>query len=261
MAEDVLSRRDWESNGYTILSGAFSPQDIEMLGRALEIQCRKYAPERPGLLSHWTSDEFHSALIKLRQDQPKIVARIYDSLQTNAAVQSVVAKQGVLDACAHLLGDEPGGLSTTGLMIRMDFPGDQRNRLHWHQERSYYSQNDDGNNGLVLWAAMHFADEAIGTIRVCPGSHSEGFIQVPLSGKDNRITSEQFMVPDNYVSKYTEKQITVNAGDAVLFSMNLFHASGTNTTNRVRLSFGVRYHRASTPDFHVGRLQFVEIGA
>lgn len=255
------SRENWQRDGYVVLTGVFLPDEINQLGRALEIQCRKHAPDRPGLRAPWDSDEFHAALVKLRAEEPRAVSRVYDSLQTNAAVQAVVGKQSVLDAVAHLLGDEPGGLSTTGLMMRMDFPGDQRNRLHWHQERSYYPQNDDGLNGVVLWATLHFADTKIGTIQVCPGSHTEGFVQVDSTGKSNRITSEQYIVPDELVAKHQPRSVPVNAGDAVLFNMNLFHASGTNTTSRVRLSFGVRYHRASAADFHVGRLQYVELGA
>ena len=67
----------------------------------------------------------------------------------------------------------------------MDPPTDDRNSLDWHQEASYYKQNLDPSHGIVAWIPLHDVRIAHGPVMVCPGSHREGLLEVPTSGKES----------------------------------------------------------------------------
>lgn len=253
LAPTETLREAWERDGFVIVPDLFNEQDLEAMGHALEIQARKFSPGTAEFRASWRSPEFQSALIALRQATPGLTARIYDSLQSNAALKAATSKPAVLALAAELLDDEPAGLSITGQMIRLDFPRDQRNRLHWHQERSYYAMNDNGLHGAVLWAPVYDATKEMGAIQVCRGSHKGGHIPIESTGKSTVITSEQYVVPEEHLAKYEQLQLEAMAGTAVFFNMNMFHASGTNVSSRIRVTFGARFHRATQGDFQIGR--------
>ena len=42
----------------------------------------------------------------------------------------------------------------TDVGIRLDAPKDNRNALEWHQDSSYYRQNESGKNGVVVWSPL-----------------------------------------------------------------------------------------------------------
>jgi hypothetical protein len=225
---------------------------------AVAAHARKYRPSEVAFTGTrpWESPAFDATLIRLRAEEPRTFGRIYDTLQTAAPIVAAALGERVADMAAAVLGDDVSSLAAGGVLFRMDVPGDTRNRLDWHQERSYYPQNEDGANGAVAWIALRDVDETGGTIMVCPGSHREGFIRVVRTEGDAQV-SQQFRVPDDALTRHPAAAVPVKAGDGVFFHMNLFHASGTNRSDRVRFTLGARFHRATAHDFRPGRFQYV----
>ena len=252
--------RSWRNDGFLIVRELFPRQVRDQILGAIFAQFRKYAPQLAAFECDgppWLDSAFHGGMVQLRGTNSQAFGRLYDSLQTNVLVQAELKGPRVRSIASALLGDPPETLSTTGAMLRLDTPGDTRNVLDWHQERSYYPQNDDGLNGLFVWVPLQDVTLDTGTIFICPGSHREGFIKVVTSGKAEHITSEQNRVPRNRLDRYKAVPVLAAAGDALFSSMNLFHSSGPNTSDRIRFTLVVRYHRAIAEDFMPGRELFV----
>jgi hypothetical protein len=56
-------------------------------------------------------------------------------------------------------------------------------------------------------------------------------------------------VPDEFVSKYEDLVVHANAGDVIFFNMLVFHRSGQNISNKVRLTTQGRFHTSTADDF------------
>ena len=247
-------------DGYVLVPDVFGADQIESIGRAVQLQAAYLGGKGlPALAADWRDQKFHTALISLREKNPSRVARIYDTLQTNSALRGALLTPKVCSLVAEALSVDWSGLSATGEMLRMDFPGDTRNSLGWHQERSYYSQNRDGRNGLVLWAPLEDVGPSTGGLGVCPGSHIKGWCPVDSSREEGQRTSEQFVVPETALSEFEPIFLDAPAGSLVLFNMHLFHRSGQTLPNRVRLSVAVRFHKTLSEDFVPGNLTYVEV--
>jgi ectoine hydroxylase-related dioxygenase (phytanoyl-CoA dioxygenase family) len=138
----------------------------------------------------------------------------------------------------------------------MDPPADTRNRLQWHQDSSYFRQNDHGAHGCVCSMPMIDLAEGHGPLEILPGSHQLGRIEVASSGQYSTITSEQFRIADSITQGFKTEKILINAGDALFFNFDLIHRSGFNASSAFRFTAITRYHRMLAHDFKVGRLVY-----
>lgn len=206
----------------------------------------------------WHNPAFHQKMIQLRQDAPLEFGALYDSVQTSIALQQLTSHEAITNTAATLLKQEAIGLSATGFMLRMDAPNDTRNRLEWHQESSYYTQNLCSDHGLVAWIPLQTLSHEHGPICICPQSHAGGKLQNDPSGKGEYGESQQYIVPAEHIARYETTPVLAQPGDAVLFHMDLFHKSGHNASHEIRFTAGVRYHSMLTDDFVPGRLRYVE---
>ena len=130
-------------------------------------------------------------------------------------------------------------MSFNGENIRMDMPNDRLHSLSWHQDRSYYMQNYDGNKGLVCWIPLMNIKKSLGPLQICSRSHIDGFINNFKSYRKNN-SSTQKKIEIN--KKYKIINSTVKEGDALFLSKNTIHASGKNISNLIRFSLQVRIH-------------------
>lgn len=206
----------------------------------------------------WHNPAFHQKMIQFRKDDPTEFGAMYDSAQSSIALQQITFYEAVTNAAATLLNQQDTGLSATGFMLRMDAPNDTRNRLQWHQESSYYTQNLCSDNGLVAWIPLQTLTLEHGPVCVCPKSHANGKLQIDATGDSNYGESEQFVVPQAHIDQFETMPVLAKPGDALLFHMDLFHMSGHNTSNEVRFTAGVRYHNMLANDFVPGRFKYVE---
>lgn len=243
---------NWADAGFVIVEDVLSKDDIAALAAAVREHAQAIAPSLAGT----DEDGFHRGLIALRRDRPAF-AQLYDTLQSNATMQGILLSPRLLQVAGALLGDPWQTLSASGMGLRLDPPRDTRNALGWHQERSYYEQNLDGANGLVVWIPLQDVDETNGGVLLKVGSHKGGFAASGSSGKPDQNTSEQYHVPEEHLARYPQMQVRARAGTGVFFNMNVMHASGPNDSDRVRMTLQVRIHRALASDFRPGRFVWV----
>ena len=66
----------------------------------------------------------------------------------------------------------------TDIGIRLDPPNDDRNTLAWHQDSSYYRQNNSGKNGLVVWSPIIKLEKNMGTLEFIKDSFKIGTLNI-----------------------------------------------------------------------------------
>lgn len=244
-------QKDYDENGFAILQNIVPISRLNALLENIYNLYKKYSndTELDNIEIPWDNKLFHEKLIKFRQTEPKLFGAIYDSLKTSLTLTQLVSDDSIVKNIAEFLNVSPSDISISEPMCRLDVPNDKRNALEWHQERSFFPQNRDGKNGLVCWIPLMDVTEKNGAIHVSPKSHNDGHIKTSTKQKDNPTHTTQITVPDENVKKYDELVVPVNAGDVVFFNMLLFHRSGDNFSDRVRIAVQGRYHISTADDF------------
>lgn len=242
----------YKESGYLVVRKLISESDIDGLRALIYRLYRKFEPDDSslqGLPAPWNDASLDARMIALRAKRPKTFGALYDCAQGSIELMRLVTDPRATAVAAAALGDTPENLSFSGIMLRMDCPNDKRNVLDWHQDRAYYPQNFDGNNGLVLTVALQDIDREDGSVLLCPKSHQEGLVEPRTTEKTDYISTEQRALPEDLVAPYEPVEATLKKGDALLINMNLIHRSGVNTGKRIRFSALCRFHRVSANDY------------
>ena len=251
MSEDCSSKYFYKENGYAVMPQLLCQSEIQNLRFVVFQTYLKFVSNEQSLPSvePWNTRDFDECLINLRKSSPETFSALYDTVQTNSYLIKTVLDDKLLNAVAYFLGTERHCISTSGHYLRMDVPNDNRNALQWHQDRAFYEQNIDGNNGLVITIALQDITEENGALVVCPGSQSAGFIEPVKTNKTHYTSSKQLVVPQKELKKYKAQSINLKAGDVLFINMNLFHKSGHNRSGGIRFSALARFHNVATDDF------------
>ena len=250
MPEDIIE--SYTKNGFAIVKNIVPAQRINsLLENIFNLFCRYSTDyqELKNMEKPWNTELFHKKLIEFRQKDPESFGAIYDSLKTSLTLTQLITDNKVADFVAKFLKIKPSDLSISEPMCRLDVPNDKRNTLDWHQERSFFPQNRNGLNGLVCWIPLTDITEEMGPMHISPRSHADGQLKLSNKTKKNMSYTTQIPVPEEFVSKYEDLAVRTNVGDAVFFNMLLFHRSGQNISNKVRLATQGRFHTSTADDF------------
>jgi len=117
----------------------------------------------------------------------------------------------------------------------------------WHRDTRYW--HFDNKYLINAWFALGDEQRENGAMKVLPGSHRWEVC-------DHALDDAQFLKidhPDNQYRLATERLVTLNAGDALLFSAHCFHAAGKNTTQNAKYSLVFTYHGEDTKPVSGGR--------
>ena len=250
LSEDIVE--SYTKNGFAIVKNIVPTQRINsILENIFNLFC-KYSTDYEDLKNMerpWNMELFHKKLIELRKKDVESIGAIYDSLKTSITLTQLVTDDKVVDYVAKFLKIKSSDLSISEPMCRLDVPNDKRNRLDWHQERSFFPQNRNGLNGLVCWIPLTDITEEMGPIHISPRSHTEGQLKLSNERKEDASYTTQIPIPEKFTSKYEDLAVHANAGDAIFFNMLLFHRSGQNISNKVRLAIQGRFHTSTADDF------------
>ena len=242
---------DYNKNGYAILRNIVPPPRIDALLENIYKLYRKYSTdyELDESEDPWKSEIFHKKLIEFRKKDSKLFGAIYDSLKTSLTLTQLVSDDVIVNNVAKFLNVDPSDVSISEPMCRLDVPNDKRNALEWHQERSFFPQNRDGLHSLVCWIPLTSVTEEMGAIHISPESHTGGLITSAQNEKKSELSTRQISVPEEYIKKYEDLVVPVDAGDVVFFNMLLYHRSGINISDKVRFAVQSRFHTATADDF------------
>ncbi len=240
-------RNIFENNGYIILKKIISKKKISQIQKVIFNRSKFYLNNNKGFKS-FNDINFHKDLIKLKIKNPKRFGSFYDSIQKSLEIYSIMTDEKLISEISSITKLKKENLSINGENIRIDLPNDKLHSLNWHQDRSYYFQNRDGNKGLVLWIPLINITKKIGPLKACAKSHKLGFISNYRKKISNRQSSIQRIVSFNE-KNFKVLNLNVNCGDAILLNKNTIHASGKNISNLIRFSLQIRVHDLMDPDY------------
>ena len=229
-------RRKWDEDGYLIIKKALSAKEVTEL--IAEV------------------DRLDEASQRLGRD-PNTLLHVVNIINaaTEGLFQSVQGSAGTIlrhEPCEAFLNliDHPSHLGIVceliGAAIQLSWaeamvrPPSLTPANRWHKDGSkpYYYASVDRMTPLQ-WARIGFfltdVDEPdMGNFTVIPGSHRSGFPRLP-QGLEHALTITSFtkfqQVEQIDAGVPGARQVTVEAGDAVLFHNALWHCVPRNTSN------------------------------
>ena len=104
-------------------------------------------------------------------------------MQTIGLGYSILTKKKFLTFISSLLETKNNSLTFTDMSLRLDPPYDERNSLGWHQDSSYFRQNNFGKNGAVVWIPLSNLNLESGPLELLRFSNRLG----PLNIKKKKI--------------------------------------------------------------------------
>ena len=120
-----------------------------------------------------------------------------------------------------------------GLPFLYSFPNDKKRYYKAHQDFFYLPYSV---NSVTLWVPLQNTTKENGALKVIPKSHLD-YNLLSHSAKDVKYNKL-----NKHYSKNEFKIVNVKLGQALIFSSYLVHKSGSNNSNKIRMSFNVRYN-------------------
>lgn len=110
----------------------------------------------------------------------------------------------------------------------------------WHRDTRYWNFSD--KYLINAWFALGDELQQNGAMKILPGSHR-------WEVQEHALDEAQFLKLDHHDNQErlaTQRLVTLNKGDALLFSAHCFHAAGKNTTLDSKFSMVFTYHGDNT---------------
>jgi len=251
-------QKSYNEHGFVVIKNLVDCQKHDLLLRGLVKILRKYDKKctlNIDSINSWEDDILSESLIDFRKRQPTLFGAFYDTMQTNTLLQSLLIQDKIINVISDLFNQEPDTFSSTGYMLRIDPPNDERNTYDWHQDSAYYKQNKVGIHGCVAIIPLVDINPINGSLSILQGSQNEETHEHEFyKSESGDNASEKFTLPENIVNKYPKVDLYANKGDVVFLQMNLIHKSGFNISNKVRFTSGIRFHKTLVSDFLPGRI-------
>lgn len=196
------------------------------------------------------SDLLSRVLVELKRSHPSSSSWIYQTILGSWALKAFFVHIGIEPLAMQLLSlNSPNDLGIVSPAFRFDIPGDTRNVRAWHQDSAYFRENSQGQEHLVAWIPMNPARKENGSVVLAPYSHLEGrydSCHQPASG----FASEQYCLPGHLLADRSLIHLEAEPGDVAFINMDLFHASGLNSTDDdVRYTAQIRFNTINRPDY------------
>lgn len=253
MSQPLLSesqRRAFERNGVLVIPGFYDiEKDILPIQRSiydiigLVLDKYRVAVER----APFSAETFDSGFQALIATNRAYGSEVYDAVKQIPAFVRLVAHPGHDLLLRELRGTESiPGVAAGGYGIRIDNPGEDRFRAHWHQE---YPAQLRSLDGLVYWSPLLAVSEEMGPVRFCLGSHHLGPIPVTSQNEGGRSAAYALVLHQEAerIAPFGQIAPLTRPGDLVVVDFLVLHASGYNRAQRSRWSMQLRYFNFSEP--------------
>ena len=231
-------KESFANNGYIVLDKFFSETDLIEFRNMLIHIIKKYlikAKEKvPDLIpENFEGKELDEGMNKLEEIDHKYIADIYDTIFQTSQFLRITSKKEISENINQIMGRELNDpLYVDQSRCRIDTPFDPHmKKCGWHQEVFYYVPESEF---VQIWAPLiHDATIENGAVEVCLGSHKEIAKQ---SNEKRENEKYPFIVDESEILKYSKQVMELKLGQLLIFSSNLIHRSGNNTSKQVRYS-------------------------
>lgn len=212
-ADPVAMKDFYELNGYLVLEGAFTPEDVRALNDETLAICRgqreslRDAPPPPP--ADWTDAQVLQQYLCIHFPH-KLSGLMHDALFNAPTVNALTAIVGPNVKCMQSM-----------LFIKAAGQPGQA----WHQDEDFIPTRDRSLIGA--WIALDRATTENGCLWVIPGSHRHGILWDQAWHGDRRFDCSE----ESQGFPYTDADavpVEVDAGSVVLFNGHLLHRSLPN---------------------------------
>ena len=243
--------REFEKKGFIIKKNLFNPKDFQYLKKSL----KNYLDYHK--ISSKKNFDFDRELLKLRKNKTKF-GIFFDSFQTLAIANNFLLDKKILKIISNILKTSFENITFTDFSFRFDPPYDNRNSLGWHQDSSYFRQNSNGRNGVVIWAPITNLTKDMGPLEILSGSDKIGTLNVKKKNiKKKNYSSKREILKKDLKNLKRIFNYELKVGDAILMNLNMVHRSGVNFSNKFRISLQGRFHKMLSKDFNPGLNKYV----
>lgn len=172
---------------------------------------------------------------------------VYDLVKQIPAFLRLISSQLSEQLFCELRGTDCAGIGAASYGIRIDNPGEEQYRSHWHQEFMYQPQSLDG---VVFWTPLVKVTPDLGPVVICVGSHKDGLCRYSKNGayaNKNGAYKVGIHEDERVVSSYKQIAPLSEPGDLVLMDFLTIHQSGFNVSTRSRWSVQSRFFNYLDP--------------
>jgi hypothetical protein len=241
----------FQRDGYLLLPGFYDVRgEIEPIQHALYeligVLIRKHglAIRRPPF-SVQTFDAGFQALIAFDR---ALGGAVYDAAKLIPAFIRLLASNKNESLFKALRRTDLAGIGAASFGIRIDNPGEEQYRSHWHQEFLFQPQSLDG---LVFWSPLAEVTQAMGPVQICVGSHRDGLSRYRRGGRyADKPGAYQIGLAEeeDTVRRYPVASPLSRPGDLLIMDYLTLHQSGHNQAQRSRWSMQLRYFNFREPN-------------
>jgi hypothetical protein len=243
-------RTDFDKNGVMVIPGFF---DVE--NEILPIQKAIYdvvglAMARHGLSvsrQPFSPSSFDAGYRELIAADRAYGGEVYDLVKQIPAFLRLISSPRSESLFCQLRGTDLPGIGAASYGIRIDNPGEDRFRSHWHQEFLFQPQSIDGT---VMWTPLAPVEENMGPVIVCLGSHKDGLRKCARAAaySDKSGAYKIGIVDDErIVASYPQAAPLTRPGDLIVMDYLTIHQSGYNTSGKSRWSVQSRFFNYRHP--------------
>jgi hypothetical protein len=191
-------------------------------------------------------------MIDVKNKNTQLTSRIYKFLPTLISLNQFVVSSGLVELVKKIMkqaGSESdsdsikdikesyGGVSLgTVPLIRIDRPLDKKYKTPWHQDYWFSGVSVDS---LVFWAPLGYLNKKMGYLEVLPKPKNSQIFSI----KKRKSNMQEPFIPQKKIDEKGKLILNCKFGEFLIFKQSLLHKSGTNISNKVRVSLQIRFNR------------------
>ncbi|SDD37811.1 Phytanoyl-CoA dioxygenase (PhyH) [Paenibacillus sp. UNCCL117] len=213
-------KRQFVTEGYLIMKGLYSPNELEEIERTFEEISHRFIP-----------GHFEPVLNASSADPLSRYPRVMQPHRFDETALRYMLHEPVLDVLTDLFEEEPLAAQS---MFYYKPPGSRGQALH---QDNFYLKVEPGNC-IAAWLAVDSADMENGGMLVVPKTQEHEIVCPELADESESFTKHLVKVPEGTkaIPAVMEK------GDVLFFNGNLIHGSFRNKTkDRFRRAFICHY--------------------
>ncbi|MDA1088570.1 MAG: phytanoyl-CoA dioxygenase family protein [Verrucomicrobia bacterium] len=216
------TRSDYEKRGFCIKRNALDPERMQEIGMELEATMDR----RSGETNVYVNGELHQEK-KRPEDmrEPHIDEPFWLGL---------CGEPKILDALEELIGPNLV-LLMSHLFVK---PPKEGMSIAWHQDIVEWA-HISGSNICTVWLALDDVDLENGCMQVIPESHRGSPVIEKMETKGTDYLGRESMISDE--QRRSAAPIELKAGEFSIHDAYLVHGSGSNTSQRRRAGYTMRY--------------------
>ena len=228
--------QQFKIDGYLVLPGILNEQQIVQL-RALTSE---HLSARVEPFELETDVQYPGSPKSRSAAGGDTIRRLRMAYQRHPAFAEIASLPLIVNGVRQILGGQHLLLNPNHHNCVMTKQPEFSSMTLWHRDTRYW--NFDNKYLINAWFALGDELEKNGAMKVLPGSHRWEI-------QEDALDEAQFLIPDhpyNHDRLATARLVTLQAGDALLFSAHCFHAAGRNTTGEPKYSLVFTYHNENT---------------